>query len=169
MQRVRLRGGQHVWLRVIEAADAADLQGAFARLSEQSRYERFLTGTPHLTDALATVLADVDHVDREAVVALPHRRSRNLIGVARYARDAGRPDEADLAVTVADAWQGRGLGTTLVAALADLARANGVRVFTVDMLAGNSAMRALARSAGGEAEVDDGPMVSNRIRLGHRP
>lgn len=55
-----------------------------------------------LSDALVRALTEVDHVDREALVAVPSESSQTTIGVARFVRDRHGPTTADLAITVAD-------------------------------------------------------------------
>ncbi len=60
-----------------------------------------------------------------------------LVGVARYVRDPDEPKQAEVAVTVQDEWQGRGVGTALLSMLARRARDNGVERFTGVCLAGN--------------------------------
>jgi GNAT superfamily N-acetyltransferase len=124
-----------------------------------------MTGTPELSDQMARYFSHVDHVDHEKLVALPSRRSRTIVGVARYIRHRDQPTDAELAVTVADQWHDRGLGTALVALLSERARAAGVDRFTVDILADNDAVRALVTSAGGGISLQDEPVASGRIEL----
>jgi len=162
---VRLRGSHVAWVRPVRSTDAMELQRAFALLSEVSRYQRFLTGTPYLSDREATYFSDVDHMHHEAFVALPEEHAHDIVGVARFIRYRAAPTDADLAITVADGWHGRGLGTALLRLLSARAREIGVRRFAVDMLADNAAVLRLCRSAG---LIDDGAtdqVVSGHIRL----
>jgi hypothetical protein len=69
------------------------------------------------------------------------------------------------AVTVADRWQGRGLGSALLGLLSERARTVGVLRFTVDMLADNAAVLALVRNAGAAGEEVDGHIITGHIPL----
>jgi len=167
--RYSLSDAGEVWVRPVRRDDAEQLQRAFALLSEASRYQRFHTGLPVLGDRLAEFLTDIDHTNHEALVALPTEESRTIVGVARFIRDEQAPHQADLALTVAEKWQGRGLATLLLRLLGERARREGIRRFTLYMLADNTAVLALLRSAGGEiSEVETG-VVSGHIDLGRRP
>jgi RimJ/RimL family protein N-acetyltransferase len=118
----------------------------FARLSAQSRQLRFLTPKKELSPAELRYFTDVDHHhDHEALGALDHPGGRG-VGIARYVRDAGDPQAAEIAVTVVDDWQGRGLGTELVAELSGRARSEDIRRFTALVAADNSAMAGLLRN-----------------------
>jgi RimJ/RimL family protein N-acetyltransferase len=86
-------------------------------------------------------LLDLDHHDREAVVALVEGE---IVGVARYARRPGA-EAAEVAVVVADDWQRQGLATRMLHALAELALEAGVRRFTLNMQADNTAVLRLVR------------------------
>jgi RimJ/RimL family protein N-acetyltransferase len=90
---------------------------------------------------------DVDHHDHEALAALDQAGGHG-VGIARYIRDAGDPQAAEIAVTIVDDWQGRGLGTELLARLSGRARSEGIRRFTALADAGNVAVAALLRNAG---------------------
>jgi GNAT superfamily N-acetyltransferase len=70
------------------------------------------------------------------------------VGVARYVRDHERPDSAEIAVAVLEAWQGRGIGKALIHRLADRARDEGITQFTALMLSGNRRMRRLLAELG---------------------
>lgn len=164
-----LRTGAQVWVRPIRPADGPELRRAFEHLSAQSRYRRFFTGMPTLSDAMVRQLTEVDHVDEEALVAVPDKGSRTIVGVARFVRDRHDPATADLAITVADEWHGRGLGSALLALLSRRASEVGIRHFTADMLAENRAVLALVRSAGGTPTADEGSTVTSRIDIADEP
>ena len=68
------------------------------------------------------------------------------MGVARYVRHADDPQTAEIAVTVVDAWQGRGLSTELLTQLVDCAHAEGIRRFTALVVDDDAAMARLLRS-----------------------
>jgi RimJ/RimL family protein N-acetyltransferase len=142
--RVVLRDGSKVVIRQVRSADAPLLADGFARLSPQSRQLRFLRRKDALSAAELRYFTDVDHHDHEALGALDRAGGRG-VGVARYVRDAGDPYAAEIAVTVVDDWQGRGLGTELLAQLSGRARAEGIRRFTALVSADNAAMIALLR------------------------
>ena len=111
----------------------------FGHLSPESRYRRFLAATPDLTEEMVRYLTDIDHHDHEAIVALDHKTGEG-IGVARYVRSKERFDVAEVAVTVIDDWQGRGLGTLLLEAISARARAEGIDTFSALILATNDEM-----------------------------
>ncbi len=141
---VVLRDGSKVVIRQVRSADAPLLADGFARLSPESRRLRFLRRKDALSAAELRYFTDVDHHDHEALGALDRAGGRG-VGIARYVRDAGDPHAAEIAVTVVDAWQGRGLGSELLAQLSGRARAEGIRRFTALVSADNAAMTALLR------------------------
>lgn len=144
---VALRDGSRVRVRPVRASDADLLRKGFERLSDRSRYQRFLAASPELSDAMVRYLTQVDHHDHEALVALDAATDEG-VGVARYVRDLERPARAEAAVTVADDWQGRGVGTLLLELLTARAREEGVTSFTALMLATNTEMMDLLESIG---------------------
>jgi GNAT superfamily N-acetyltransferase len=143
----RLRDGAEVELRPVEPGDKQRLLDAFERLGPRSRYQRFLAPMPRLPDATARYLTDVDHHDHEALVAVDPATGAG-VGVARFVRADGRPDVAEAAVTVADDWQGRGLGTLLLQRLAERAREEGVERFYALLLSDNHDMLDLLERLG---------------------
>lgn len=143
-RRVMLRDGSQVLIRQVQGADAPLLADGFARLSATSRWMRFLTPKKELSPAELRYFTDVDHHDHEALGAL--RRDGRGVGIARYIRQAGDACAADIAVTVVDAWQGRGLGTELLVQLSDRARQEGIHRFTALVAAENEAVAGLLRT-----------------------
>ena len=137
-----LQDGSTVLIRQVHSADAPLLIEGFARLSAESRRLRLLTGKPHLTAAEIRYFTEIDHHDHEALGAISPVDGRGL-GVARYIRDVEVPERAEVAVTVIDEWQRRGLATELLKRLADRARQEGIRHFTALVAADNAAVVAL--------------------------
>ena len=149
MVEVELRDESWVGIRPIEGSDKDALLAGFNRLSDESRYKRFLTSMDTLTPSQLAYLTDVDHHDHEALVALD-LAGGGLVGVGRYVREDG--DRAEAAVTVADDWQGRGLGSALTRVLAGRAIEEGIARFTALLLAQNNEMFGLLEAVG-EVEV----------------
>jgi GNAT superfamily N-acetyltransferase len=148
-----LRDGSHVRLRQGHSSDRQLLLRGFERLSPESRYRRFLAAMPELSEEKVRYLTEVDHHDQEAIIALDEETGDG-IGVARYVRDPQRPDMAEVAVTVIDDWQGRGLGTLLLEVLSARAREEGITTFTALMLATNQEMMDLLEALGPVRIVD---------------
>ena len=142
---VALRDGSAVLIRPVQSTDAPLVADGFARLSPRSRQLRFLTRKKQLSSAELRYLTDVDHHDHEALVALNPADGRG-VGIARYIRHAGDPHAAEIAVTVVDDWQGRGLGTALVARLSGRARSEGIRRFTALVAEDNVAVARMLRN-----------------------
>ena len=141
---VALRDGSEVLIRQVQPADAPLLADGFARLSDQSRRMRFLARKDQLSAAELRYLTDVDHHDHEALGALDQADGRG-VGVARYVRDAEDRHTAEIAITIVDDWQGRGLGTELLTRLSGRARSEGIRRFTALVADDNRAMAGLLR------------------------
>jgi len=139
LRRVGIRDGTEVEVRPIAPSDADALRAAFERLSFESRYARFLSPMDHMSNAMVRYFTDVDHHDHEALVASDPETER-LVAVARYVREDHDPEAAEAAITVADDWHGRGLGTAMLHELAQRAREEGVTRFTAYVLAGNEDM-----------------------------
>ena len=146
---VTLRDGSTVLIRQVRGTDAPLLADGFARLSARSRQLRFLGPKKMLSAAELRYLTRVDHHDYEAIGALSLAEGRG-VGVARYIRDADDPRAAEIAVTIADDWQGRGLGTELLTRLSDRARQAGIGRFTATVSADNVAMPRLLWKMGAE-------------------
>jgi GNAT superfamily N-acetyltransferase len=134
-------------IRRIEPDDKAGLTAASERLSDESRYRRFLSPHGRLSAAELRYLREVDHDDHEALVTTDPATGEG-VGVARYVRDAERADSAEIAVAVADHWQGRGVGTELLHHLPDRAREEGMARFTALMLADDRPMMHLLGDLG---------------------
>ncbi len=136
-----LHDGVRVTLRPIAPDDRGRLLAGFERLSEESRYRRFFASKTKLSEAELDYFVDVEHKDHEAIIAI-EPSSGEMLGVARYIRSSDDLEVAEVAMTVVDDWQGRGLGRALTDDLAARARREGVRRFSATVLSENR--RALA-------------------------
>lgn len=138
------RPASRLTLRELQRHDGDVLDALVAGLSSRSRYLRFHTPVPALSAGMRRVLLDVDGRDRIAVVA--ETADGTPVGIARVIRDPRRPDEAEIAVAVVDAWHRRGVGRRLVGALTHRARVAGVGRLTARVLPENTAALELFRS-----------------------
>lgn len=140
--------GRQVTLRPIGPGDR-EIEDAFVReLSPTSRYLRFHSGLRQLTPAMLERFTHPNYPDDMALIAtIDSSAGVRQIGVARYIRNA-ESDAAEVAVAVADDWQGRGVGRALLLALRDIARDAGIRRFEMVVLPENRRMLELARSLG---------------------
>jgi GNAT superfamily N-acetyltransferase len=141
-----LPDGTAVRLRSIEPFDKALLAAGMAALSPRSRAQRFLSPKSRLTAAELRYLTEVDGHDHFAIVAVLEQDPTVLVGVGRFVRGPLWPDEAEAAITVGDPWQGMGMGRRIGEALADAARARGIRRFTATLLGTNATAHALFES-----------------------
>ncbi len=125
-------------IRPIRPDDKGMLADGLRRLSPESAQRRFLTPKRTFSRAELRYLTEVDGRDHVALVAeYPCYPVRRLIAVGRFVVDRANPDAAEIAVTVADEWQGRGLGSLLGKHLAHLARNRDVKRFTATMASDN--------------------------------
>ena len=167
-QLVTLRSGDVVRIRQVRPDDAQALVRAYANLGEQSRYRRFFTVMPQLPESTLKAAVEVDHTDHEALVAVP-LLSAEIVGECRFIRLADQPDTAEVGVTVVDAWQGRGLGSALLARLSERAAEAGIEYFTAEVLAENRTMLALLPGLGQVETESHGPVVAARVELAEPP
>ena len=150
---VVLRDGGTCHIRPIGPADAGRLQDFHRHLSPETIYLRYFAPYPELSDKDVKRFTHVDHDKRVALVATV---GDEIVGVGRYDK-VGRA-EAEVAFTVRDDHQGRGLGSVLLEHLAAAARERGIERFVAETLPSNRAMQATFQMAGYKVaqEFDEG-------------
>jgi GNAT superfamily N-acetyltransferase len=128
-------------LRVVGESDLEAVIAAYRGLSPQSMYRRFFTLTPDPAPLVERQFSMIDHDDHEALVVV---EENEIVGIAHWDRAGCCPAEAEIAITIADRWQRRGLGRVLIRALAGDAYRHGIDTLTATVLADNRAALGLA-------------------------
>jgi CRP-like cAMP-binding protein len=155
----QIRGGAALLLRPVLPGDSERTVHGHVRFSRDTLYRRFMT--PRVpSPALMDYLSQVDYVDHFVWVVTD---GADPVADARFVRDEHDPTVAEIAFTVADAYQGRGIGTFLIGALAIAARVDGVEKFSGRMLSDNLSMRALMDRFGASWRRDDVGVVTTVI------
>lgn len=154
-----------VTVRPIRPEDI-DLHRQFALgLSQETRYNRFLGAGIKLTPKLLEMFTRIDFSRDMALIASTTIEGvETAIGVARYARLADGTT-CEFAITVADAWQGHGIGRRLLSMLIDSAREHGVNRLIGEVFASNAPMLHLARSLGFRVGFHPDGGVLRRVTL----
>ncbi|HEY0942605.1 MAG TPA: GNAT family N-acetyltransferase [Steroidobacter sp.] len=148
------RDGTPITIRPLRKDDEQREIAFVNSLSERSRYFRLFTPLKYLPPQMLHQFMDVDYDRRMALVATVGTGDQEeFIGVARYG-PTDQSDQAELGVTVTDAWQRRGIAAILVRALMRFAAAHGFREITGVVLPENYAMIELARSLGFTTHMD---------------
>ena len=146
-RRLSLRDGREVTLRAIVAADAPEIVQAFERLTEASRYSRFMQHKRQLdAAALHRGVHPRPGLDFVFVATTPAADGIDIVGAAQYVRvDDNDPRICEFAITVADDWRGSGLAEHLLASLVRRARRDGYATMEGSVIADNRPMLKLAR------------------------
>ncbi len=158
IEQVTLRDGTDAFVVPLERTDRAQLAAEFETLSPESRRRRFLAPVRHLSDAMLEHLVDdVDGIDHVALVLCAETTPDvyDPVALARIVRYADVTDAADLAVTVKDEWQGRGVASALLDVLVR-ARPAGVTRIVTEVLKDNPASLAMLRRLGEVSLEDEG-------------
>lgn len=150
---VLLRDGRAAHIRPIRAEDRDVFLEFYDRVSDQSKYYRFFSPMPRLSERDTDRFVNVDNVDRVAFVLTLQDQ---IIAVGRY--DTIKPGEAEVAFLVEDQHQGRGIGQLLLEHLAQAGRERGVERFVAEVLPDNARMIQTFRDAGYRvaSEYDEG-------------
>jgi protein lysine acetyltransferase len=160
---VTVRDGTRLLIRPVLPTDRGKLADSQPGFSRESHYRRFFSAPP-LSDKVVEYLIDVDYVDHFAwTVLAADDPGEPGIASARYVRERDAPDIAEVAFAVVDDYQGRGLGTLLLGALAVAARENDVRRFRARLLSENAAMRAVLRRAGARMEFAEPGVIETVV------
>ncbi len=144
-----LPDGSRLRIRRIRPEDREALLAGFEKLSPESRRNRFLDTKRNLSGKELDFLTQVDFDSHVALVAeISSEDGLVPVAVGRFVRDPAMPDHAEFALTVADEWQGRGIGKVLLRHLVDCARGLGVEYIDATLFTENRPMLQLLRHSG---------------------
>jgi len=145
---ISTKGVSKIFIRPIKPEDAPLMVDLFSILTEQTIYYRFLSPIKHLSQKMLTLFTQIDYDRDMALVALDQTcPDDKMLGVARLVSDpAGK--EAEFAVLIGDAWQGKGIGGALMQRIIDIARDRSIHGLWGIVLAENTTMLKLARKMG---------------------
>jgi GNAT superfamily N-acetyltransferase len=138
--------GTRLRLRIVQKSDQPLLQLAVAKLSADSLRQRFLGARTSLTAAELRYFTDVDGIDHFAICAVLDDSPTVGVASARFIRMHNARDEAEIAITVIDEYQHRGLGKLLFRHLVAAAAERGIHTFHVISTMDNVAMHKIAAS-----------------------
>jgi acetyl coenzyme A synthetase (ADP forming)-like protein len=142
---VALRDGSTVHVRPARVSDAPAVRAFFERLSPESTALRFFSGFPNLDRAVAWA-TEVDFQRRYSLLATGG--DGQVLAHAGWEREPERPEKAEVALAIADALQGKGLGTILLGQLAQAAEQAGVDMLAAEVLPQNHNMVQVFRDSG---------------------
>jgi GNAT superfamily N-acetyltransferase len=163
---LRFPDGLELMVRPIVPEDRALLRAGFEQLSDRSRYQRFLAPTSVLSNAQLAYLTEVDQSHH---VALGVLHGGVAVGLVRMVLMAESAADADVAVTVADEYHGKGIGSELLRVLARVARHRGVTRLHFDVLAENSAMLRILGKLPVVEKQEDGAVLHLVVDAGGVP
>jgi len=159
----KLASGESLFVRPVRHDDG-ELEQAFVRaLSLESRYQRMLSGGTKVTPEWIDSMTHIDyHRHMAFAVTTMSDGGEQFVGVGRYVVDAVK-SSAEVALVLADAWQGQGLGRRLLETLLGHAASAGIREALGTVLATNVAMLRLVRSMGFTVSPEPGDATVRRI------
>lgn len=138
-----LTDGTQIGFRPIHPTDEHRMRNLFYELSQQTIYYRFMSDLKRLPRKQIQDFVYIDHRNDIAVVGtVPEADGERIVAIGRYFLDP-TTNLAEVAFVVLDGWQGKGIGTFLFNHLLKIARRNGIRGFTAEVLSQNRAMQAV--------------------------
>ena len=151
-------GDLHLCIRPVTPADRESIREGLRAISPETTYQRFFVSAFSPSEQELQYLTEVDGIDHVALGALDCTQSPPQgTGIARYVRLPDDPTRAEAAIVVIDAYQGRGIGSLLLAALNTRAAQCGVEYFRSYVLVDNRGVVKVLRALGAiEAPVQEG-------------
>ena len=147
-ETLTLRSGETIFVRPIRPDDEPLMREMFYHFSENTKYLRFHAVTKSMPHNKLQVFCTVDYDSEMALIGLcGPPGAEKVVGVARYMTDS-EEQSAEIAFTVSDAWQRKGLGTYFFERLLQIARGHGIRTFHAYVLLRNSGMLKIFHGSG---------------------
>lgn len=155
-----LRDGRRVEIRALRPTDRPALKAAVDQTSARSLYRRFFSAKKVFTESEVHFFVDVDFKTHVALVAIVDEGGHPVIvGGGRYV--SAENDTAEVAFTIIDAYQGKGIGSILLRYLVGIARIAGLRQFVAEVMPDNIRMLKLFEKSGLKMTVRTEPGVTH--------
>jgi GNAT superfamily N-acetyltransferase len=143
-----LKDGTQISIRPIHPTDEAGMKELFYALSHETKYYRFMQAMKRMPERQLLSFVFIDHRNDVAIVGtLPEAYGEEIICIGRYYLDP-RTNRAEVAFTVRDEWQRKGIGSFLLKTLLTVAKRNGISGFTAEVLRENKAMQQVFHNSG---------------------
>jgi RimJ/RimL family protein N-acetyltransferase len=172
VEAIALRNGAPATIRVMRPDDRGRLEAAFAHLGQKSIYTRFFGLRNELPERALDRIAEIDFVHLAGLVTtVSSSTGEVIIGSCTYVGVEEGSHAAEVAFTIAEGYQGQGLGGRLLAALTCIARRHGVARFVAEVLAGNAAMLKVFQRSGLPMTThrEDGGVIHVELDLAQFP
>jgi len=155
-----LKDGTPVFIRLLTPEDKNCLQDGYERLSERTRYARFFRYQTTLSKQQLAYFTEMDNVDHLAFGVLDLIMGPQFgVAIGRYIKVSDEPKTAEVAITVADAYQGKGLGQILLQKLTTAALENGFEKFVGYTMPGNKAALHMLHPHHPKITIQEGPVL----------
>lgn len=160
--------GAKIKFRPIHPTDEAMLKELFYSHSQETILNRYFCALKQLPHDMAQRFVTLDYQNDMALVGvIPFEGRERIISVGRYFRDRAGTD-AEVAITVHDEFQGRGIGSYLLTRLMEIGGENGITHFTANVLVGNQKMMRVFQKAGALETIHEGSIYKVRFAIGAR-
>lgn len=145
---VLLDDGTQVNFRSIRPTDEAATRDLFYSLSQETVYYRYMAHLTRISHRQIHNFVYIDHRQDVAIVgSVPDAAGEQIIAIGRYYLNP-KTNRAEVAFVVRDEWQNRGIGKFMFKYLVNIARRNGIRGFTAEVLRDNKSMQAVFNKSG---------------------
>jgi hypothetical protein len=146
--------GKTITIRPIKMDDMALEHDFIDKLSPETKHYRFFGAINNVSDKVLKSLCDIDGTNSMAFIATEQDNGKEIeIGVCRYVLSEN-PDIHEMAITIADKWQHKGLSKLLIDQLTSYAKSHGVKTLYSVELAENPHMHTLSKELGMHAKRD---------------
>lgn len=161
-----LQDGTTIAIGLAGPEDKQRLVEGFSKLSLQTRLYRFHCGKNNLSTTEKDYLLNIDNYNHLAIGAVDIDKNQDVgIGMIRYIRNKDDPWKAEVALTVIDEYQNKGIGTLLYNEMLEYARKNRIKLLVNCVMKENTTMLNILKKFGGEIIDSSGNQYRIEIKL----
>jgi len=166
LNKYELADGTIIGTAFVRPEDAERLVRGYKKLSLKTKMYRFHYGKNNLSTYEKEYLVNVDNYNHLAIGAVDLNASYDIgIALIRYIRDKTDPAKAEVALTVIDEYQNRGIGTLLYNEMLQYASKNRVKLLINCVMKENTTMLNILEKIGGEIVDSFGNQYRIEVKL----